>query len=170
MAATKSKRCGEKGKKAYDNGKHPGGAPPFYDVETGPQEMEDKLNAYFESCNGTVLTDPDGHVMVDKYGTPVVLDRKPPTIAGIALALGFESTQSLFDYAKKREFSAIIARAKLTVQAYTEQRLFDKDGQRGAEFALKCYFGLREPKEAQEEQAGVGIVILPPVKDGGGGA
>ncbi|KAA5659602.1 hypothetical protein F3G60_33715, partial [Pseudomonas aeruginosa] len=64
----------------------------------------------------------------------------PPTVTGLALALGFNSRQSLLNYQGKAEFMDTITRAKARVEQYTEERLFDRDGSNGAQFSLRNNF------------------------------
>ena len=54
------------------------------------EQIEGLIEAYFESCKGEILRDEDGRIVFNqKDGTPVWVNRKPPTIPGLALALGF---------------------------------------------------------------------------------
>lgn len=85
-----------------------GGRPPLYE---DTKSLELKITEYFET--GEHLT-----------------------ITGLALFLGFESRQSLYDYAEKKEFSYIIKRAKLVVENSYENSL-NSTSPTGAIFALK---------------------------------
>ena len=121
-----------------------GGRPPFYNTR---EEMQEKIDAYFEECKGRYLV-IDETVMRDKYGIPVVIDAKPPTITGLALALGFTSRQALLNYQAKDEFVDTITRAKSRVECYAEERLYDKDGANGAKFNLANNFeGWKEKQQ-----------------------
>lgn len=117
--------------------KKAGGRPPKY---TSSEELQKKIDEYFKDCEGTVVKDRNGDVMVDKFGHPVILGAKPPTITGLALALGFNCRQSLLNYEGKKEFFDTITRAKARVEKYTEERLFDRDGANGAKFSLANNF------------------------------
>lgn len=68
------------------------GRPAKYDT---PEQMEVALNAYFQKCEA---------------------DKTPLTITGVALALGFESRQSFYDYEERDGFSYIIKQARLRVE------------------------------------------------------
>lgn len=104
-------------------------------------EIREKIEDYFKSCEGEPLLDADGNPVINKYGYPCwKKEPKPPTITGLALALGFASRQALLNYQAKKEFNDTITRAKSKVEEYTEMRLFDREGQRGAEFSLKNNF------------------------------
>lgn len=118
-----------------------GRSPKYKNVE----EVQEKLESYFNSLfrpvlvwdkklkANIVLTNPETN-------KPYLEQYKPVTTSGLALALGFTSRTSLFNYSGKKEFMNAIARAKLSVEEYTESRLFDRDGARGAEFSLRCNF------------------------------
>lgn len=116
---------------------HPGGRPPFY---KSAAEMQKKIDAYFEECEGQLLTAPDGTPILNKWGEEIWIKRKPPTITGLALAIGFNSRQALLNYQGKPEFNDAITRAKAKVEAYAESRLYDKEGSSGAQFNLKNNF------------------------------
>ncbi|MEI3082612.1 MAG: terminase small subunit [Oscillospiraceae bacterium] len=115
------------------------------------EQIERLIEAYFESCKGEILRDKDGDIVFNqKDGTPVWVNRKPPTIPGLALALGFSSRQSLYNYKARKEFMDTISRAQTRVEQYTAERLFDRDSQRGAQFALE--YGFRYRRDAEGEK------------------
>ena len=115
-----------------------------------PEEMQHIIDEYFKACEGKVLTDDNGQVLTDKYGSPIIIGAKPPTVTGLALALGFTSRQALLNYQGKKQFVDTVTRAKTRVEEYTESRLFDKDGARGAIFSLAHNF--KGWKDADEEK------------------
>lgn len=123
------------------------GRPPDY---TSAEEMQEKIDAYFDECKGEMLYDEDGEPKTDKYGNVIVVGSKPFTITGLALALGFNSRQTLLNYQGKPEFMDTIMRAKARVECYAEERLFDKDGANGAKFSLANNFeGWKEKSEIE---------------------
>lgn len=97
-----------------------------------------------------MLADKYGNPVFDKHGNPIIVGQKPPTITGLALALGFTTRQGLLNYQGKKEFLDTITRAKAKVEQYTEERLFDRDGTNGAQFSLRNNFkgwnGIEEKK------------------------
>lgn len=111
------------------------GRPPKY---KNAEELQEKIDKYFADCEPKPLM-INGHVATDKKGAPIITS-KPLTITGLALALGFNSRQSLLNYEGKKEFLDTITRAKARVEQYTEERLFDKDGAAGARFSLANNF------------------------------
>lgn len=102
--------------------------------------LQAAIDAYFEDCQGKPLVDDKGNAVTDKYGEPVIVGAHPPTVTGLALALGFTNRQSLLNYQGKKQFLDTITRAKSRCEAYAESRLFDRDGARGAQFSLEHNF------------------------------
>jgi len=84
------------------------GRPPLYE---SPEQLFQKANEYFEYC---------------------ISNKEKITITGLALYLGFESRQSIYDYAEKEEYSYIIKRAQLVVE-----NSYETAGQTIDIFALK---------------------------------
>ena len=71
------------------------GRPPRYKSK---EEIEEKIEEYFKECEGEILKDDEGKPIFNKYGSPVVIQQRPPTVTGLALALGFTSRQALLNY------------------------------------------------------------------------
>ena len=104
--------------------------PPKY---RDPEEMQPKIDAYFDKCDAgrkVILTKGK-----QQYETHKVI---PYTWVGLALALGFESRQSLWDYCNKNKhkdgktgkaFSYIItcAKGKIEDQNLTGSALGEYD-------------------------------------------
>lgn len=60
----------------------------------------------------------------------------------------------MLNYQAKKEFVDTITRAKSMVEAYTEQRLFDRDGANGAQFSLRNNFkGWNERQRTELDEA-----------------
>ena len=125
------------------------GRPPFYNTK---EEMQEKIDAYFEECKGEPLLDEEGKPALTKSGCPIIIGARPLTITGLALALGFNSRQALLNYQAKDEFHDTILRAKAKVECYAEERLFDKDGANGAKFSLANNFdGWKEKQQIEAD-------------------
>lgn len=128
--------------------KNPVGAPPKY---RSVKAMQEKIDAYFEACKGKPFVDENGEPMRNKNGYIIYDDKKPPTVTGLALALGFASRQALLNYQNKPEFNDTITRAKTRCEQYAEERLYDKDGSGGAQFSLRANFGWQDKPEQQQD-------------------
>ncbi len=114
------------------------GRPPKY---KSVEEIEDKIEQYFAGCEGEPLLDDEGKQVFNRFGNPCwIKPPKPPTVTGLALALGFNTRKSLLEYQGKKEFVNTITRAKSRVEEYAESRLFDRDGSNGAQFSLRNNF------------------------------
>lgn len=129
---------------------------------TSKEEIIGLIDNYFESCKGEPFIDEvTGKQMVDKFGYPIFIGQRPPTVTGLALALGFKSRQSLLNYAGKKEFRDVIIEAKSRIEMYVEERLFDKDGANGAKFSLQNNFkGWDADKKAEEDGKAPAINII----------
>lgn len=113
------------------------GRPPRYRSRA---ELEKRIEDYFESIKGEPLRDDDGKYVLDKRGQVVMIGERPPTVTGLALALGFATRRSLMDYEAKPQFAEAITRAKSRIEMYAEERLYDRDGCMGARFNLRNNF------------------------------
>lgn len=80
-----------------------------------PEELEVKVAEYFESLKET---------------------KRPPTITGLVLYLGFESRQSFYDYQAKEDFSYAIKKARTRIENEYEVNLSGRNPT-GSIFALK---------------------------------
>ena len=117
--------------------KRPVGRPPAF---TSVEEMEKLIDKFFEECDGKIVYDKDGNPVRNKDGKIIRDDRRPYTVTGLALALGFNSRTSLLNYEGKEEFVNTITRAKSRVEQYAEERLYDNNGANGAKFSLANNF------------------------------
>lgn len=97
---------------------------------------------------------------IDLYFKTCEAEKKKPTITRLALALGFESRQSFYDYEKREEFSYIIKRARLEVEAGYEDGLREGGSPVGSIFALKN-MGWRDKTETDlNHSGGVSLVFM----------
>lgn len=123
-----------------DNNTNKVGRPPKYKT---PEEMQKKIDEYFESCYRAIMVfnkdKSQYEVVKDNDGNIVKEQFKPFTITGLANALEL-SRSDLLNYDKKSEFHNTVTRAKSIVEQYAEERLFDRDGNRGAIFSLSNNF------------------------------
>lgn len=126
---------------------------------TDPEVMRAKIDEYFEECKGTLLRDHNGDPILTKWGDPVYLDKRPPTLTGLALALGFAKRTGLDNYKAKKDFRDLLIEAKSRIEMYNEEQLYTRDGARGAMFNLRMNFaGWQEKKDDQAAGAAVNII------------
>lgn len=115
-----------------------GGQPPLYENAI---DLQTDIENYFIYIQGEskketqMITSKDGSIQ--EVEVDVWIRRpEPETVTGLALFLGFESRQSLYDYQKKIEYSYLIKRARLRIEnAYEKNLHYDKNT--GSIFALK---------------------------------
>ncbi len=102
------------------------------------EEVEALADKYFEKCKGEALRDDYDNVVYQKNGEPTMVGARPPTVSGLAFALRFHSRQDFLNYTGK--FEEAVARVRLMLEGYAEERLYDKDGLQGAKFTLTNNF------------------------------
>ena len=110
------------------------GRPPKFETV---EELEEMIDWYFFDATH------------DSCGFPRLI-RKPITISGLALHLGFADRQSIQDYSKKDKFSFTIKRAKLIIENYLEECLFGNNVT-GVIFNLKNNYGWIDKKDVKHE-------------------
>lgn len=137
--------------------KNKGGRPPTYKTV---DEMQEKIESYFEECNGKLLKIA-GEIVYNKNGDPVIV-KTPPTVTGLALHLGFNTRLALLNYQAKDEFVNAITRAKARIEQYAETRLYDKDGCNGAKFTLINNFGHAERIETTNHNLNQDLTTVSP--------
>lgn len=130
-----------------------------------PEHLQNMVNEYFESCNGPMFG-RNGELLKDSNGNLVKGQVKPYTVSGLALYLGV-ATETLRKYTMDRiddlldemkaesdpdhlTYASVIFAAKQRIEAYAEGRLYDHDGQRGAQFVLDNIYGWMSTKERAE--------------------
>lgn len=113
-----------------------GGAPAKYN---SPKEMEKIIDDYFASCweehwkkreirdESSELTDTVWEQQLDKDGNPTMILKDRPTVTGLALALGFNSRQTLMNYQVKKEYMDTIKKAKTLIEHYYEKGVVEGD-------------------------------------------
>jgi len=114
----------------------PGGKPP---IIKSAEEMQSKIDKYFAE---------ESHL----------------TITGLAISLGFESRQSIYDYEKNGEYSYIIKSARLKVENAYEKALMSQSAT-GSIFALKN-MGWSDKLETKNETTNnVNILNIDPLEE-----
>jgi hypothetical protein len=127
------------------------GRPPKY-KSTEVELMDAKIKEYFQNC-------PDLRKEYIKVGDSLESIEIPtPTVAGLALYLGFVNRQSMYDYENKEGFSCILKKARTRLENIHEQRLFLQNCT-GSLFWLKNHAGYKDKVE-QEITGSVPVSIV----------
>ncbi len=138
------------------------GRPRIFNSE---EELQTEVDKYFKYIEGeftlTESTPKEGEEPTKEKEW--VRFPEFPSITGLALFLGFESRQSIYDYESNGEFSYTVKRARLKIEANYEQAL-NKQYPTGAIFALKN-FGWVDRQEIKHEGTAIGFLSLDPLDD-----
>ena len=97
-----------------------GGRPPIYNA-SNPEDIE-KVSQ-----------------LCEEYFEQLPIVSEPPTVTGLTLFLGFDNKSTLYDYAKKVEFSNPIKRALTKIEQYHEIATSMGDKCTGNIFILKNF-------------------------------
>lgn len=104
-------------------------------------QMQRAADAYFDERRERYLTDEAGEPLLDKSGRPIKEAERPPTAAGLALALGFGSRREMLAFSGDERRRSVIEHAMTRIEEYAEERLLSKDTFSGAKFLLMNNFG-----------------------------
>ena len=94
-----------------------------------------RIDEYFEQCRGEPREGKNGEI--------TYINSKPPTLTGLALALGMNSRNELLEFSGSPNEQEYIERAKLRIENFNEEKLFEKD------FARSAIFNLTNSYEAE---------------------
>lgn len=90
---------------------------------------------------------------VDKYFDDCHQNQRVPSVAGLALALGYMSRQALERYTDREnennsdDYVVIITRAKLRIEEENVQLAYNRDASPGARFVLQNGFNYSEKQD-----------------------
>lgn len=146
---------------------------PFKSVDYGsrrrmkwnsPAHLQGLVDEYFASCEGIRFNPRTGMPFMDQNGEPVICQIKPYTISGLACYIHID-TSSIKNYSREQiddlgfptdeeyegpQYSDIINEARKRIEAFAEERLYDRDGFGGGRFVLNSAFGWKETREVAE--------------------
>lgn len=129
-----------------------------------PAHLKSLVDEYFASCMGVIYNPKTGMPFYDEYGKPRMGLVKPYTVSGLACYIHIDTT-SIKEYSDKSidelgfptnedyvgpQYSDIIREARKKIEAFAEERLYDRDGFNGGKFVLNCAFGWQDRREAAE--------------------
>jgi hypothetical protein len=114
------------------------GCPLFFST---PEEMQVKIQEYFDSLINVPVMVPDGEGgmihTVDPYTKLPVYKNLNPLVTGLAMHLGFADVQSLSDYEKRPAFSGLVKAAKNYIFSHHENRMSTGENCTGSIFWAK---------------------------------
>lgn len=129
-----------------------------------PAHLQSLVDQYFASCEGVIYNPRTGMPFYDEEGRPRIGQIKPYTVSGLACYIHIDTT-SIKEYSREQidelgyptdddysgpQYSDIIIEARKKIEAFAEERLYDRDGFNGGRFVLNCAFGWQERREAAE--------------------
>ncbi|HEY5325742.1 MAG TPA: terminase small subunit [Mucilaginibacter sp.] len=132
-------------------------------------KLAERIDAYFDYTEGEFHDEaetPEGvHIAAKRQkgearAKQKICDREPgpPTIAGLAFFLGFNSRQAFDDYERKGKFAHLLKRCCLRIEALYEKKLLQQSPT-GAIFALKS-MGRNNKTGKKADRAGNGQTLL----------
>jgi hypothetical protein len=110
------------------------------------EDIQVAINKYFDTIGPVFLRDKSGECVLDKFSKPIVIDYKHPNVTGLALALGFNSRQSFYNYQGREDFLDTMSRARAYIEDYTTNLLYGRDTSNGARFYLERIYQMHETK------------------------
>ena len=126
-----------------------------------PAHLQGLVNEYFASCEGVIYNPRTGLPFMNEDGTPRTGQIKPYTVSGLACYIHIDTT-SIKEYSRQQiddlgyptdedysgpQYSEIILEARKKIEAFAEERLYDRDGFNGGRFVLNCAFGWQDKLE-----------------------
>ena len=118
------------------------------------EEARRRLREYFSSRRVEKKA-PDGSYLTDKNGA-VLMEEKPATVTGLALALGFSNREELFSL-KDKKVKALVDRALLKIEEEADEKHCSKDSFQGAKLFLSCNFKRWQGEDGEMPSSDLGI-------------
>ena len=123
------------------------------------EELQAAVDRYFDECRGVPAYDGDGIPIIKRNGQQLYVSEKPPTLSGIAHFLGYKD-QRTFMRQKYRgsDFHDVVCEARLRIENFWEQALYDSASYYGAAHMLASCFHWRKESLDKAKQPDVVIV------------
>lgn len=100
--------------------------------------MQLRAKKYFDECKGHVVYDAEGDPVRGKDGRLCIEGEHPPTVSGLAIALGFHSRSELFAMREDEQIGDVVRWALGKCEAYLEEKLYESAN--GIRLALQYNF------------------------------
>lgn len=119
-------------------------------------EMQKAIDDYFENqCETEFYTDSGGEIIITKNG-PLIKNLNAPSLAGLALHLGYASRQSIYDNEKSDKFSYVIKKARTKVEQWIYQHSLDGSVPPAVGIFILKQFGYTDKHEVKLENITIG--------------
>jgi len=110
-------------------------------------EVQRRIKNYFDSRYGPVL-DRNRNPVTDENGNVITEIINPPTVSGLALALGLDEREKLTAFTKNKAVLHDVKCAVMRIEEYAEERLFFKDANTAG---IKLYLAVNFKRWAGED-------------------
>lgn len=132
-----------------------------YKKWNSPQQLQGLIDEYFASCFGPMFNYKTGEPYMNPDGTLRIMQIKPYTLSGLAIYIHIDRS-AITNYSKQQiddlgmptdedycgpQYSEILIEARKRIEAYAEERLYDRDGYNGGKFVLNASFGWQDQLE-----------------------
>lgn len=135
-------------KRGLDESEGKGGIPK---TEEDAEFAESAVKAYFDSCEPEYWLDKDGEPLLDVKKRPIIKRWNRPTIAGLAMAVGYVTRESFMQATlADSPYARVLMRARFKIEQEHEENLYNAHSG-GSEFALKNIAGWTDRQEIKQE-------------------
>lgn len=110
-------------------------------------EAQKRIKEYFDTRRGPML-DKNKNPVTNQNGEIIYETVYPPTLSGLALALGLDEREKLTSFTKNKAILHDVKCAMLKIEEYAEQRLFSKDANTSG---IKLYLAVNFKRWCGEE-------------------
>ena len=117
-------------------------------IPKNSKELEKRINKYFKS-RLAVQYGKNGEVLVDEKGKPLKKQELPYTLTGLALSLGLDSREALFEF-KDEKMQKLVRMAIMKIEEYAEEKLFCKEAFSGVKLFLSVNFDRWQDREGDD--------------------
>lgn len=109
------------------------------------------VDKYFASCEPEYWKDEKGGTMLDSKKHPIIKSWQHPTVAGLAMAVGYATRESFMQATMgDTEYSRVLMRARFKIEQAHEDNLYNP-GSAGSIFALKNIAGWTDKQEVKQD-------------------
>lgn len=116
------------------------------------RRLADRIDSYFTCIEGEYSLEKKAKVDRTRQKA-YIREPEPPTIAGLALFLGFDSIRAFNEYEEKGRFANTLKRGRLRIESVYEKKLHHHSSA-GAIFALKNMGWDNKKDEENSEKVG----------------